>query len=88
MLTISRQSLESPIARCLIEALNAELSERYPEPGANHFELDAEQVDAGCGTFLVAVLDGEPAGCGAIRMLEPGIAEIKRMFVPHGNCST
>jgi putative acetyltransferase len=84
MLTISRERLDSPIARSLIEALNAELSERYPEPGATHFNLSEAEVAERNGTFLVANLDGEPAGCGAIRIIEPGIAEIKRMYVPHG----
>lgn len=84
MLTITRQDLDSSLARTLIGALNDELSERYPEDGAIHFELEQEEVDDGHGTFLVAVLEGEPAGCGAVRVIEPGIAEIKRMFVPHG----
>jgi len=82
MLTISRERLDSPVALSLIDALNTELTERYPEPGANHLELDVDEVNAGRGTFLIAVLDGTPAGCGAIRVLEPGVAEIKRMFVP------
>jgi GNAT superfamily N-acetyltransferase len=84
MLTISRERLDSPIALSLIDALNEELTERYPEDGANHFELDLEEVAVGRGTFLVASLDGEPAGCGALRVIEPGVAEIKRMYVPHG----
>jgi len=84
MLTISREQLDSPIALSLIDALNEELTERYPEDGANHFELNLEEVADGHGTFLVASLDGEPAGCGALRVIEPGVAEIKRMFVPHG----
>jgi len=29
----------------------------------------------------VADEDGRPQGCGALRLLEPGAAEIKRMFV-------
>ncbi len=31
---------------------------------------------------VVLYLDGQPAGCGAIKEYEPGIMEIKRMFVP------
>ncbi len=31
-------------------------------------------------TFIVARLDGQPAGCGALRPLERGVGEIKRMY--------
>jgi RimJ/RimL family protein N-acetyltransferase len=73
--------LDSPIARQLIAALDAELSGRYPEAGATHFRLDAEEVAPGRGAFLVA-FDGDlPIGCGAFRRLEDGSAEIKRMYV-------
>lgn len=30
--------------------------------------------------FVVARLDGQPAGCGALRSLAPGVGEIKRMY--------
>jgi len=33
------------------------------------------------GCFLIARLDGNPIGCGAVRMLDPATAEIKRMWV-------
>ena len=31
---------------------------------------------------VVLYLDGQPAGCGAFKEYEPGIMEVKRMFVP------
>ena len=79
--TIQSESLDSPVVKQLILALNAELEERYPEEGANHFRLDPEEVAPGRGAFLVAYADGVAAGCGAVRVNEPGVAEIKRMYV-------
>jgi putative acetyltransferase len=79
--TIKLESLDSPTARALIAALDAELDERYPEEGANHFRLDPNEVAPGRGAFLVAYVDDIAVGCGAVRLNEPGVAEIKRMYV-------
>jgi GNAT superfamily N-acetyltransferase len=81
LLTIQRADLYSAEAQNLILALNTELEKRYPEEGANFFRLDAEEVSIGRGGFFIASIDGDPVGCGAIRRLEPGVAEIKRMYV-------
>ncbi len=79
--SIVKVGLSAPIAQQLIGDLNAELSEQYPEEGATHFRLDEEEVGAGRGAFLVAYLDTDAVGCGALRTIEPGIGEIKRMYV-------
>lgn len=79
--TVRRGDLLSAVAGKLIGALNAELTARYPEEGATHFRLDPEEVAAGRGAFMIAYLEGEPIGCGAIRCIEPGVGEIKRMYV-------
>lgn len=81
MVEILREDVASPVARSLIQALNAELSALFPEPGATHFRLDAEEVTEGRGAFFVARSGGEPVGCGAIRRLDASTAEIKRMYV-------
>src|SRR6059058_1721605 len=78
---VQRGDLLSPAARALIEALNAELSDRYPEPGANHFRLDPDEVADGQGAFLIASSGGRPVGCGAVRRIEARTGEIKRMYV-------
>jgi GNAT superfamily N-acetyltransferase len=78
---IRREEILSPVAQQLILALNNELSERYPEPGANHFRLDADEVAEGRGAFFVAYLHGTPIGCGAVRRIDAGTAEVKRMYV-------
>lgn len=80
-LTIRAVPLDSSEARKLIGALDAELSGRYPEEGATHFRLDAEEVGTGRGAFLVAALDDALVACGAVRSIEHGVAEIKRMYV-------
>jgi GNAT superfamily N-acetyltransferase len=78
---VSREDMLSPVVQRLIGALNAELDARYPEEGANHFRLDPEEVADGRGAFLVAYIGGKPVGCGAVRRIEPTMAEIKRMYV-------
>lgn len=81
-LRICRERLESANAQALIAALNAELSERYPEDdSANHFRLDGHEVAPGRGTFLVAYDESVPIGCGAVRRIDEGVAELKRMYV-------
>jgi putative acetyltransferase len=79
--TIARVELTAVVSRGLIAALNAELSELYPEPGANHFELSPEEVAPEHGTFLIVYRDGLAVGCGALRLLDAEAAELKRMYV-------
>ena len=80
------EPLDSPVALDLIAALNAELSRDYP-PSQRFHSLAADEVVEGSGAFLVAWVDGAPAGCGAVRMLPAdgvlggGVAELKRMYV-------
>src|SRR5207253_9807644 len=43
----------------------------------------SEDVFRGTGGAWLVAFDGagEPVGCGGLRVLEPGVGEIKRMFV-------
>ncbi|HEV8378004.1 MAG TPA: GNAT family N-acetyltransferase [Tepidisphaeraceae bacterium] len=85
--TIERLDILSSTARELILALNAELSGRYPEQGACHFRLDAHEVEEGRGAFMVAHRGGKAIGCGAVRRIEEGTGELKRMYVcPEERC--
>jgi putative acetyltransferase len=71
-----------PEATTLIARLSAELAALYPEDtsaGAGNFN-PADLAGPG-STFLIAWLDGQPVGCGALRPMEPGVAEVKRMYV-------
>jgi putative acetyltransferase len=78
---IRRADLLCEAAQALIAALNAELDERYPEEGANHFRLDPHEVTEGNGAFYLAFAGDTPVGCGAVRRIDAGTAEIKRMYV-------
>jgi GNAT superfamily N-acetyltransferase len=79
--TIARAGLTDDASRALIAQLNAELSGAYPEPGANHFGLDPQEVAEGRGAFLVVYHQGAAVGCGALRRLDAETGELKRMYV-------
>jgi GNAT superfamily N-acetyltransferase len=78
---VRRMDLLAPVSQELIAALNAELTDRYPEEGANFFRLDPHEVENGRGGFYVAFLGGRAVGCGAVRRIDDTTAEIKRMYV-------
>lgn len=81
MIDIRREDLTSATAQTLIAELNAELRARYPGDGSSYFRLDPDEVRPGRGAFVVAYEEGAPVGCGAVRTIDPGVAEIKRMYV-------
>ena len=64
----------------MLAQLRAELSDKYPDE-LRGTPLIPEDLTVVGATFLVARRDGELVGCGAIRPLAPGVAEVKRMFV-------
>jgi GNAT superfamily N-acetyltransferase len=78
---IAAEPIDSADARALMAALDAHLSERYPPEQRFGPNIRAEQTEAGRGVFLVARVEGRPVGCGAIRLLGGGDAEVKRMWV-------
>jgi GNAT superfamily N-acetyltransferase len=63
----------------LVDELDHDLLGRYPRQNIHGVEL--EKLEGGQGFFVVARLNGLPVGCGAVRVLEPGIGEVKRMYV-------
>jgi GNAT superfamily N-acetyltransferase len=76
----------APAARVLIDAALADIAERYGGE-SDDTPLSAIEFDPPEGCFVVALLDGEPVGCGGWRAghfaEEDGpsdVAEIKRMF--------
>jgi len=70
---------DDPVARELVARVQAEYTERYGGPDAA--VVDPAEFLPPVGLFLVAEVDGVPAGCGAWRVHGPGIVEVKRMYV-------
>jgi len=71
----------SPEAKRAVQSYFDELDVRFPngfDPGDHH---DEEHMAPGAGAFVVATSDGAPVACGGVQEIEPGIGEIKRMWV-------
>lgn len=80
---IVRADPEAPGARACLAAYFAELDRRFPhgfEPSRS-VSADADEVTPPRGAFLVVMMGGLPRGCGAVKTLEPGAGEIKRMWL-------
>ncbi len=74
---------DSATAAALLASYRGELAERFPggftpPPG---WAAAASQLVPPNGAFLVVRSAGEPLGCGGVRVLESGVAELKHMWV-------
>lgn len=70
---------DHPVAHDLVEQVQEEYVRRYG--GRDAAVVDAADFVPPLGIFLVAEIEGVPAGCGAWRVLSPGVVEIKRVYV-------
>jgi DNA-binding MarR family transcriptional regulator/N-acetylglutamate synthase-like GNAT family acetyltransferase len=77
MISIGREDPASSDARWCLGHYFVELGERFEEPFDAGRTLPADDLDA----FLIARFDGQPAACGALKTLAPGVGEILRMWV-------
>ena len=80
-LSVTAEPFDSGDARRLIAELDAGLAELYPPDQRFGPNLKAHHLEGGRGAFLVARDAGRAVGCGAIRVLDPTTAEVKRMYV-------
>jgi GNAT superfamily N-acetyltransferase len=83
MVEVAPAPASDPACQRLLAEYLAELTARMPE------EFDVTRAsppapgdfDPPGGVFLLARIDGEPVGIGALRTTEPGVGEIRRMYV-------
>ncbi|MCA0146513.1 GNAT family N-acetyltransferase [Blastococcus sp. LR1] len=73
---------DDPLAQRLVEEVQQEYVVRYG--GRDAAPVDPADFLPPEGLFLVAEVDGEPAGCGAWRAYPRGGVEIKRVYVVPG----
>ena len=73
----------SPAVRACFLRYFEELDERFEtgfEPARSN-RADVADLTPPAGLVLLARLRGEPVGCGALKLHDDGIAELKRMWV-------
>jgi GNAT superfamily N-acetyltransferase len=68
-----------PLVQHLVERVQQEYVVRYG--GRDAAEVEPGEFEPPLGLFLVASVDGTPAGCGGWRTVAEGRAEIKRVYV-------
>ncbi|MFE5893675.1 GNAT family N-acetyltransferase [Streptomyces sp. NPDC056462] len=71
----------APDARACLDAYAADLDERFPEGFDKDDLVLPEEVSGDAGAFFVAYEERRPVGCGALRRLEPGVGEIRHVWV-------
>ncbi len=70
---------DDPLSRYLVEQVQQEYVVRYG--GRDAAAVDPADFRPPAGLFLVAEVEGMPAGCGAWRVRPTGDVEIKRVYV-------
>lgn len=80
---ITAAAPDGAAARHCLEAYFRELQERFDSgfDPARSVSADPGELTPPNGAFLVARLEGQPIGCGALKRIGRGVGEIKRMWV-------
>jgi GNAT superfamily N-acetyltransferase len=81
MIEFRREPAGSPAARTLLAAMEQEMFELY-EMSQMPMPASTEDLEpANGGVYLVGWEAGRAVAGGALKRMEPGVAEIKRMYV-------
>ncbi|MGW3632466.1 bifunctional helix-turn-helix transcriptional regulator/GNAT family N-acetyltransferase [Streptomyces sp. NPDC005122] len=68
-------------ARDCLARYAADIDDRFPEGFDPAALVRPDEVSGDSGAFLVAYEEGRPVACGALRLLEPGVGEIRHVWV-------
>ncbi|MEV1069103.1 helix-turn-helix domain-containing GNAT family N-acetyltransferase [Streptomyces sp. NPDC050263] len=80
-ITVALVDGRAPNARACLDAYAADLDVRFPEGFDKADLVGPDEVSGEAGAFFVAYEEGRAVGCGALRRLEPGVGEIKHVWV-------
>ncbi|MFT3773566.1 MAG: GNAT family N-acetyltransferase [Minicystis sp.] len=72
---------DHPDAVALLDAYLAEVAVRLGFDPARSVSADPHEMAPPRGAFLVLYEGDRPVACGGVKTIEPGVGEIKRMFV-------
>jgi GNAT superfamily N-acetyltransferase len=78
-LEFSTAALDAPESLELIEAVQQEYIVRYG--GRDITELAVAEFAPPQGIFVIGRDAGQPVACGGVRLVEPAVGELKRMYV-------
>jgi GNAT superfamily N-acetyltransferase len=78
-LEIREESYNTTVAKELVAEVLVAFAQHYGEVDID--PLDPSDFDPPAGVFLVGYVNGQGVACGGLRIIEPGAAEIKRMYV-------
>lgn len=74
---------ESADAQACLNSYFAELARRFPSgfDPSQSAPADPEEMQSPHGSFLLVRSGERPRGCGAVKLIEPGVGEVKRMWI-------
>jgi len=80
---VRRVPADADAARLLMAEYMDEIERRLGEPfdHARYPDPAPAELEPPHGILLVAFDGDDPVACGAVRVIDPGVAEIKRMYV-------
>lgn len=78
---IAEEPADSDAVRWCFEQYYAELGRIFDYDVVASLPLGLDELVPPHGSVLIARMDGGPVGCGAIKLSQPGVGELKRMWV-------